>query len=121
MQKAVALDRPRHGNGDARQQLAFREAADRGLVTGMVADARLREQRIPPRDVVVEKDALPGNQHVVEHADRVRLLEARAERMIPLRLRAGVERLAADEAQPRRRGGNAESEDVAFVARTNAG
>jgi len=28
--------------------LAFRQATDRGLVTGMVANARLREQRIGP-------------------------------------------------------------------------
>jgi hypothetical protein len=41
--------------------------------------------------------------------------------MIPWRLIAGVERLAADEAKTRRRGGNAERQDVAFLALANAG
>ena len=90
-------------------------------MAGVVAHARLREQRVAHLDVAVEEHPLPRDQHVVEHADRVGLLEARAERMVPHALRTAVERLAADEAQARRRARNAEGEHVALLAVAQAG
>ena len=117
----VGLHRARQRDDDADQELAFGEPADRGLVAGVVADAGLREHRVAHLDVAVEKHAVPRDQHVVEHADRVGLLEARAERMVPGRLRAVVERLAADELQPLGGAGNAERQHVALLALADAG
>ena len=90
-------------------------------MAGVVAHARLREQRVAHLHVAVEKDAVPRHQHVVEHADRVGLLEARAERMVPFRLLAAVERLAADEAQAGRGRRNPEREHMALLAVADAG
>src|SRR5258708_37685603 len=87
----------------------------------MVANAGLRGEGVTHLDVVVEKNPIPGDQHVVEHADRVGFLETSAERMIPFRLHTGVERLAANEAKTWSRGGNTEGQDVTLLALANAG
>ena len=121
MQEHVGLHRARHRHRDAGDELGLGEPADRGLMAGVVAHARLGEQRVAHLDVAVEEHPLPRDQHVVEHADRIGLLEARAERMVPHALRAAVERLAADEAQARRRARDAERQHVALLAVAQAG
>ena len=62
----------------------------------------------------MQEHAVPRHQDVVEDRKRVRLLELRAERMIPFRLVAVVERLATNEPQARRVSRNAEGERIFF-------
>ena len=81
-------------------------------MSGMALQPGAREQGVGQLDIAVQKDAVPRHQHVVEDRHGVGLLEARAERMIPFRLVAVVERLAADEAQALGVGRNAEGERV---------
>ncbi len=121
MQMHVRLHGLGERNDDADQELALGKTPHGGLVAGVVADAGLAEHRVAHLHVAVEEDAIPRDQHVVEHADGVGLLEARAERMIPGVLGAVVERLAADEFQALGGAGNAESENVAFRSLTDAG
>ncbi len=121
VQEPVTLHRSGQRDGDAGHELALGEAADRRLVPGVIAYTCLRKERVAYLHVAVEKDALPWDEHVVEHAHRVGLLEAGAERMIPLRLGAVVEGLTADEPQPARSRRNAEGKHVALLALADAG
>src|SRR4029077_4115290 len=97
MEKPVSLHRPCQGNGQAGEKLAFGQAADGGLMPGMVLNTGFCKESISPRDICVQEHTLPRNEDVVEHRHGVRLLETRPQGVIPLGLRAGVERLPADE------------------------
>lgn len=75
---------------------------NRELVNAVKKSGRLAEEAIAQINVPFQKDPLPGHQYVVEDGDGVHLFIARAERIIS-GATAGVETLAADKAQSRRR------------------
>ena len=78
---------------------------------GPLADARA-DVHVPDQGgVAVQEHALPRNAHVVEHRDRVHLVEARAERMIFDRPRP-AEGFAADDLEAGRGDGNHEHDGV---------
>jgi hypothetical protein len=73
-------------------------------MSGMALQRGASEQRVRELDIAVQEDSLPRDQDIIEYGERVRFLEARAQRVVPFRLVADVERLPTDEAQPRRVG-----------------
>ena len=93
MEKPVSLHRPCQGHGQAGEKLAFGQAADGGLMPGVVLNTGFCKESISPRDISVQEHALPRNEHVVEHRHGVRLLESRPQWMIPFGLHTAVERL----------------------------
>src|SRR5882672_3326657 len=101
MQKAVDGNTGSKLAGDSDDELGLGHIARHKLMHQVYNGPGIWKQSIAEVHVVVEKDTLPGDEHIIEHGDRVHFIEACPEGMIigtfPI-----VERFAAEKAQARR-------------------
>jgi len=114
--EAVGLDAARQRHRQRRHEFAFGQPAHRRLMPRCGVAAPCARTSYWPIRHCVQEHAVPRHQHVIENRHGVGLLKAGAERMIPLRLVAGIERLATDETQALGVGRNAEGERVFLLA-----
>ena len=94
-------DRLGEQRDEAEDELRLRARARHDLVGHVRGGARLRVDPVAELRLPDDEAALPRDEDVVEHHDRVDLLEARRERVVEVAA-AEVEALAAEEAQARR-------------------
>ena len=99
---------------EAEDELRLRARARHDLVRHVHGGARLGVDRVAQLRLPDDEAPLPGHEHVVEHDDRVDLLEARRERMVEVAA-AEVEALATQEAQAGRVARDRERERVGRV------
>ena len=94
------LDADRLGQqrDEAEDELRLRARARHDLVGHVRRGAGLGVDRVAELRLPDDEAPLPGNEDVVEHDDRIDLLEARRERMVEVAA-AEVEALATEEAQ----------------------
>ena len=66
MQEAISLDAARQRHRERSHELAFCQAAHRGLMAGMALQPRSREQAVCQRDVAVQEHSVPWDENIVK-------------------------------------------------------
>src|ERR1700688_686290 len=79
MQEAISLDAARQRHRERSHELAFCQAAHRGLMAGIALQPRSREQAVYQRDIAVQEYSVPRDENIVKEGERIGLLEARAQ------------------------------------------
>src|SRR5262244_2311908 len=100
MQKAVDGNTASNLAGNPNHELGLGHITRYKLMHEVRDSASVWKQSVAEVHVVVEKDALPGDEHVIEHGDRVHFIEACPQGMIIGTL-AIIERFAAKKTQAR--------------------
>src|SRR5262249_61629386 len=98
MQKAVDGNTGSKLAGDPNNELSLGHITRHKLMHEVRDSASVWKQSVAEVHVVVEKDALPGDEHIIEHGDRVHFIEACPKGMIIGTL-AMIERFAAKKRQ----------------------
>src|SRR5262249_45454563 len=98
MQKAVDGNTGSELAGDSNDELGLGHITRHKLMHEMRDSTSVWKQSVAEVHIVVEKDALPGDEHIIEHGDRVHFIEACPQGMIIGTL-AIIERFTAEKTQ----------------------
>src|SRR5262245_8888607 len=99
MQKAVDGNTGSELAGDPNDELGLGHITRHKLMHDVRDSARVWKQSVAEVHIVVEKDAFPGDEHVIEYHDCIHFIEACPEGMIIGTTLAIMKRLAAEKTQ----------------------